>query len=251
MIGEDDQTRRCRRRTWSRCLGDPHLHRGPDRRLAARIGDQATWRSALLDPVDLEGIYDLHAAERGAGRVRSDGDCDTMTIDVRALPSMSPRAPAAAGAEIAIRSRGVHEGVRTEGSAVLALSDLSARRRPEGRVRLSGRRLRLRQEHAAQHRSRASTRLTLGTHRDGRHGSALMFQEPALFPWLTVAAERRAGAEAVRRARRATRQRARGAAAPSSTSRASRRQAAARAVGRHAPAGRAWRAPSPRTPRSC
>ena len=112
-----------------------------------------------------------------------------------------------------------------------------ADRRPR-RVRLPDRRVRLRQEHAAEPGGRARRRRPPARPRPTAGRIALMFQEAALFPWLTAARQRGAGrcgcaacpAERRRAGRRAAR--------PGAPGRL-RRQAAARAVRRHAPAGRA------------
>ena len=111
-------------------------------------------------------------------------------------------------------------------------------RRRAGRVRLPARRVGLRQEHAAQPRRRASTSPPSGEVDVRAERTGLMFQEAALFPWLTVRgnvelALKLAGC----RPRRTARPRRR--AARHGAPRRLRQAAAARALGRHAPTGRA------------
>ena len=106
------------------------------------------------------------------------------------------------------------------------------------RVRVPARRVGLRQEHAAQSRRRprpARPRARVDVHAER---TGLMFQEAALFPWLTVRgnveiALKLAGVP------RAERTAARRGAARDGAPRRLRQAAPARALGRHAPARRA------------
>ena len=52
-------------------LREPDVHARPDRRLAAGSAEDAE-AVGLLDPVDLTGIYDLTAAQRGARAERGE-----------------------------------------------------------------------------------------------------------------------------------------------------------------------------------
>ena len=91
----------------------------------------------------------------------------------------------------------------------------------------------------------ASTRPRRATVRVARAAPALMFQEAALFPWLTVRRQRRAGPAAPGRRRKAERRRAGRRAARPRAPRRLRRPPAPRALRRHAPAGRPGPGPGP------
>ena len=105
----------------------------------------------LLDPVDLDGIYDLTLLNEVLAESGSRPDSDAVTIDVRAAAideSDSHRLSAGAAARDQRRGRS-HKAYGPAGSHVLrAVGHVTHRRK--GRVRVSARRFGLRQEHAAE-----------------------------------------------------------------------------------------------------
>ena len=210
----------------------------------------------LLEPVDLKGIYDLtllnevlaeRRASRGEGPV-------TRTVH-RAAPATArpaggspPDAPPAplAAVRLDARVQGLRPGRRRRRSRSTASTSTCS---PASSSAWSAPRAAARAPCSTS--SPASTRPTAGHGRRSTGRTALMFQEAALFPWLTVAGQRRAGAQAARACRRPSARRGSSDAAARRAPRRLRRQAAARAVRRHAPARGARPGASPRTPTSC
>ena len=157
------------------------------------------------------------------------------------------RLPLEAGADASapVRARRGVEGLRRRRRTRCTRSTRSSLDVAHGRVRLPARRVGLRQEHAAQPRRRASTARPRARSTSTARTS-LMFQESALFPWLTVARQRRARAAARRCRARPSARRAVARAARLGPPRASSRRSARTSC----PAGCASASRSPARSRS-
>ena len=195
-----------------RGLGQPHLHRRPDRVLAPEVGERRRARSACSRTrATSPSIYDLDAAQRApqaARASRRSRACETRearhsTGDPTADPTShrrrpDRRRPGASPSVIDARDQGL---LGAGPARVTALDDISLRVAPR-RVRVPARRVGLRQAHAAQPRRRPrppDRRRRV----DVRAATpSFMFQEAALFPWLTRASATSSCRCSLRRSRR-------------------------------------------------
>ena len=177
---EDHRRRRSRQRSSTRRGRTSTFTVDPVASSLEKSDERRRSRSASSRTVDLKGIYDLDAAERAAegdGREEVDEDCHDAHRHDDADTARRGRIPSSPSRRR--RSRTARSGRR-----VLALDGMSldVRRR---RVRVPRRGVRLRQEHAAEADRRARQA-------DARHGrrrrprTTLLFQDVALFPWLTA-----------------------------------------------------------------